>query len=209
MRRKPRRPAQLSDEQIEAIEGGSDVAYNSELAHASAQALIPMGRNYIEYDPGVRERILELVDNEGIDVLAEVWVSSPETTLPGILWRGYLLNEWIRRDKLIVDNRFMRACDITRTHRQGGERKVEQTPTPSAVAEQWDAVFSGHFDGYFDEVLRDSARLTDMLAEVSPTWIDSDDDELATRVTRRDKAMELTSREFREAGELALSGGLE
>lgn len=209
MRRKPRRPAQLSDEQIEAIEGGSDVAYNSELAHTSAQALLPMGRNHIEYDSSVRERILELVENEGIDVLAEAWVSSPETTLPGILWRGYLLSEWIRRDKSIVYNRFMRACDSARERRQDGERKVEQTPTPEAVAEQWRAVFSGHFDGYFDEVLRDSARLTDMLAEVTATWIDSDDDELATRVTRRDKAMELTSSEFRHAGELALNGGLE
>ncbi|MBR5951145.1 MAG: hypothetical protein IKZ87_06910 [Actinomycetaceae bacterium] len=209
MRRKPRRPAQLTDEQIEAIEGGSDVAYNSELAHTSAQALVPMGRNHIEYDAGVRERILELVESEGIDVLAEAWVSSPETTLPGILWRGFLLHEWVRRDGAVVEKRFVSACDITRRRGGGGERKVEQTPSPSVVAQQWAAVFSGHFDGYFDEVLRDSARLTDMLAEITPIWIDSDDDELATLVTRRDRAMEVTSREFRHAGELALNGGLE
>ena len=53
-----------------------------------------MGRNYIEYDSEVRKRILELAETEGIDVLAETWVSSPETTLPGILWRGYLLREY-------------------------------------------------------------------------------------------------------------------
>lgn len=209
MRRKPRRPAQLTDEQIEAIEGGSDVAYNSELAHASAQALIPMGRNYIEYDLEVRGRILKLAEVEGIDVLAETWVSSPETTLPGILWRGYLLREWIRRDSAIVAKRFTASCEAIRAHGKEGEQKIAQTPEPSVVAEQWDAVFSGHFDGYFDEVLRDSARLTDVLATLSTTWIDSDDDELATRVTRRDKAMELTSREFRHAGDLALHGGLE
>ena len=36
MNKQPRRPAQLEDAQIEAIEGDADVAYNSELAHTSA-----------------------------------------------------------------------------------------------------------------------------------------------------------------------------
>lgn len=206
---KPRRPAQLFDGQIEAIEGDGDVAYNSELAHTSAQALVPMGRNQIERDREIRQRILDLVAEEGIDVLAELWVRSPATTLPGILWRGYLLREWIRRDGHEVSHRFERAADVLRTQGEAGLAKLEHTAPPEAVIDGWNAVFSGTFDGHFDELLRDSARLTDTLALVRPTWIESDDDELATPVTRRDAALVETSREFRVAGELSLRGGLE
>jgi len=106
MNRKPRRPAQLDDAQIEAIEGEADVAYNSELAHTSAQALLPMGRHFRETDRDAVARVQALVDSEGVDVVAESWVRSPEDSLPGILWRGYLLREWIRREPDDVARRF-------------------------------------------------------------------------------------------------------
>ena len=93
MNRKPRRPAQLDDAQIEAIEGEADVAYNSELAHTSAQALLPMGRHFRETDRDAVARVQALVDSEGGDVVAESWVRSPEASLPGILRTGYLLRE--------------------------------------------------------------------------------------------------------------------
>ena len=72
MSRTPRRPAQLDADQIEAIEGDSDVAYNSELAHTSAQALVPLGRSRAEQDLEAVKRIIALVDDEGVDVLAEI-----------------------------------------------------------------------------------------------------------------------------------------
>ena len=206
---KPRRPAQLKEGQIEAIEGDGDVAYNSELAHTAAQALVPMGRNHIEPDPQVRRRIVELVDAEGIDVLAELWVGSPATTLPGILWRGYLLREWIRRDGREVADRFERAAEILRARGEEGVVKVDATPTPGTVIQDWNSVFAGAFEGHFDELLRDSARLTDMLATIRPGWIESDEDYLATAVTRRDEALAATSREFREACTLSMRGALE
>lgn len=205
----PRRPAQLDAEQIEAIEGESDVAYNSELAHTSAQALVPMGRHYSEDDHETVQRILRLVDEEGVDVLAEAWVRSPEDSLPGILWRGYLLYEWIRREGSDVADRFVTASDYER-HRGGdGELKLAMTPKPGTVRQEWSAVLSGTFEGDFTDVLVDSARLTDFLGSAEAIWIADPSDPLANRVTRRHSALLETSREFRNAAALAASGQLE
>lgn len=205
----PRRPAQLDDEQIEAIEGESDVAYNSELAHTSAQALLPMGRHYLEGDPNTVKRILALVDEEGVDVLAETWVRSPEDSLPGILWRGYLLFEWIRRESDTVAKRYAAAVEFNRSQGADGELKISMTPKPGTLRQEWNSVLSGTFEGDFVDVLTDSARFTDFLGGAEPVWIENDTHPLANPVTRRDSALLETSREFRGAAALAASGQLE
>ncbi len=209
MSTRPRRPAQLDDEQIEAIEGEADVAYNSELAHTSAQALVPLGRIYAEQDEKAVKRIIALVDDEGVDVLAEAWVRSPENTLPGILWRGYLLREWIRREGRAVGRRFDAVTELMRAQGADGELKISLTPKPGTVLQEWNAVLAGTFEGSFEDVLTDSARLTDFLGQVDSSWIETDTDQLATNVTRRDRALLETSTEFREAASLTNSGMLE
>lgn len=204
---KPRRPAQLDAEQIEAIEGENDVAYNSELAHTSAQALYPSGTQHAPDSPEVTERILELVRTEGVDVLAESWVRSPEDTLPGIFWRGYLLREWIRRDPTAVARRWDQACQRGET--AGVEDTCHATPSPQQVRQEWDTVFTGEFSGDLTDVLRNSARLAAFLATAEPTWIDSDTHPLATMVTRRNAAMTQTASEFAAAARLCAQGRLE
>ncbi|WP_182049607.1 hypothetical protein [Changpingibacter yushuensis] len=205
----PRRPAQLDAEQIESIEGESDVAYNSELAHTSAQALIPMGRNHLAEDLEAVKRIIALVDDEGVDVLAEAWVKSPENTLPGILWRGYLLREWIRREGNEVRSRYLAADSALRAKGEDGVLKANMTPKPGTVRQEWDAVLAGTFEGDFTDVLVDSARLMDVLASEQSGWILNDSHPLAHEVTRRSKALAQTSVEFRDAAALAAEGLLE
>ena len=201
----PRRPAQLKPEQVEMIEGGADTAATSELAHTSAQAIVPVGRVH-EEDPEVRDRVLALIADEGVDTIAESWVSSPEESLPGVLWRGFLLAEWVRRFPQEAEERYGAARLAV-----GEEEpeKLEQVATPREVRALWDEVFKGNFTGDFAAVLRASARLTDFLGRVQPTWIASDDHPLATEVTRRDTAMLRTAEEFRLAGERLLRGALD
>ncbi len=206
---RPRRPAQLDDEQIESIEGEADVAYNSELAHTSAQALVPLGRNHAGQDEEAIKRIIALVDDEGVDVLAEIWVRSPEDTLPGILWRGYLLREWIRREGRSVADRYEAVAALLRSRGTDGYLKISMTPKPGTVRQEWNSVLAGTFEGSLEDVLTDSARLANFLGELNPTWIESDDDRLATNVTRRDRALLETAAEFRHAAGLAASGMLE
>ena len=83
------------------------------------------------------------------------------------------------------------------------------TPKPGTVLQEWNSVLAGTFEGSFEDVLTDSARLTDFLGQVDASWIDSDSDRLATDVTRRDRALLETSAEFRDAANLVNSGLLE
>ncbi len=206
---KPRRPAQLDDAQIEAIEGDSDVAYNSELAHTSAQALVSMGHHHSEDDPSVRERILTLAAEEGIDVIAEAWVRSPEDTLPGALWRGYLLREWIRRYSGEVEERFEAARLVFEREGEEGYARISSTLRPEAVRELWESVFAGGFAGQLAEVLGQSARFLGFLAAIEVIWISDDDHPLATEVTRRDEALIRTAKELAVAAQLAGKDALE
>ncbi|MDP9800660.1 hypothetical protein J2S49_000736 [Arcanobacterium wilhelmae] len=195
----PRRPAQLEPEQIERIPGETDTAYNSELAHTTAQAIVPLPGVFREDDPGVDDRILAMVRSEGIDVIAESWVRSPEDSLPGILWRGFLLSEWIRRYPDAVSERLAAAKQVS-------EREVKASP--DQVRQEWANVFEGAYSGDFGKVLADSAHLTSVLAQVEPAWIKNDMHPLATEVTRRKTAMIVTSEEFLRAAELYRGGEL-
>ena len=202
-----RRPAQIKPDQLESIQGEGDVAYNSEIAHTSAQALLPFETT--DADREVRERVLELIREEGVDVVAESWIRSPEDSLPGALWRGYLLREWIRRYPDEVKRRWSAAIEALRAQGADGEQKISMTPSPQEVEEGWNAVFSGGYDADFAQLLAQSARITNMIGEIDPEWIDADGHPLATDVTRRDRALIETSEEFRIAGAQAERGLLE
>ncbi len=202
---KPRRPAQLKPEQIEMIEGEADTAAISELAHTSAQAIVPLGKGRQE-DDDVIERVQELIHAEGIDVIAESWVNSPEESLPGTLWRGFLLSEWVRRFPDEVELRYAAAQKAVG---EDEPEKLEQVLPPREVRAKWDEVFKGNFRGDFVDVLRASARFTDFMGRVQPSWIKDDEHELATEVTRRDTAMLRVSEDFQLAGERLIQGVLD
>lgn len=199
----PRRPAQLKPEQIELIEGDADTAATSELAHTSAQAIVPLGESQ---EPEVVERVLALIAEEGIDTIVESWVNSPEDSLPGVLWRGFLLSEWIRRYPGEAQERFAAARQVL-----GAEEpdKLDQVLSPRDVRAKWEDVFRGNFAGDFADVLRASARFTDFIGRVQPAWISDDAHPMATEVTRRDTAMIRTAEEFRGAGERLVKGQLD
>lgn len=202
----PRRPAQLRPEQIELIEGEVDTAATSELAHLTAHAVVPLNSLQVGLDPQAANRIQGIIDAEGVDSIAEIWANSPEDSLPGILWRGYLLREWIRRFGADVELRFVAAQKIAE---RDEPEKLNQVSTPAQIRASWDEVLRGNFAGDFLAVLRESARFTDFLGAVEPLWIENENHPLATHVTIRDTAMVRTSAEFRAAGELLVRGRLQ
>ncbi|SPT74725.1 Uncharacterised protein [Arcanobacterium haemolyticum] len=185
-----RRPAQLRPEQLEVLEGDVNIEARLELAYTTARALVSFDQ---PGDPDVVERVHDLIDNEGIDVVAESWMDAPATSLPGILWRGFLLREWIRRFPEDAKMRYAAAL--------AAGVESEGVPTLEQAKAEWDSVFSIDSSRKIVDVLRDSARLTDFLARVEPLWIETDEHPLATEVTRRSTAMKRTSDEFREVGE--------
>ena len=91
-------------------------AVASELAHRTAQALVggfpePDGARGME--PITREGVVAVVAAHGVDVVAELWADSPATTLPGALWRLFLVREWLRRDPALIARRYAVVVDLT------------------------------------------------------------------------------------------------
>src|SRR5699024_6498176 len=93
-RDRPRRPAILDEKSVEQLWGDSDPALASEAAHSTANAVI-YGPRHLAEDERQAERIGAITGAEGIDEIARLWSRSPAETLPGALWRLYLLRAWL------------------------------------------------------------------------------------------------------------------
>ncbi|XCB29378.1 hypothetical protein RQN30_09110 [Arcanobacterium hippocoleae] len=200
----PRRPAQLKPEQMELIQGEADTAFSSELAHTCAQVIIPLPTAHA-LDTETIARVKALIQTEGVDLLAEAWVTSPEDSLPGILWRGYLLREWIRR---FPDEAIGRYTASRKYFAVQEPEKLDLVREPQDLQAVWDEVFAGDYRGDFAQVLRDSARFCDFLGSVIPGWVADETHPLATAVTLRETALLRVASEFLHAGELLRGGKL-
>jgi len=93
---KPRRPSYQPPAALEALGVRSDPFTIIQAAHETALALLHTGR--AADDPAVAQRLVAIVDEVGLDTLADLWADRPARSLPGALWRLYLLREWTRAD---------------------------------------------------------------------------------------------------------------
>ena len=96
------------------LEGDLDPHLREEIAHTTANALVRRGR--ASEDPQVVARLVALVETEGLDVVAAMWSDSPPDTLPGALWRLYVLREWVRRDPTTVVDRYRQGVAAAPVH---------------------------------------------------------------------------------------------
>ena len=192
MARQFHRPARLDPEAAEQIEGSTDTAVASELAHRAAQALIGgFPGTETEDDPITRSGIVAAVATNGIDDIAELWADSPATTLPGTLWRLFLVREWIRRDPELVARRSATVINLTEAD-DTTKARLESSVTEIAPLLSATAGF-----------------LRALAAGSNPEWIEDDTDELADRVTRRDSALLATADELTDATRRAAAGLLD
>ncbi|MFV0406348.1 MAG: hypothetical protein ACK5LN_05940 [Propioniciclava sp.] len=90
---RPHRPVVREPAALEAIGVGSDPIAELHAAHETAAVLLRTGR--AADDPAVVARLVALVDALGIETLADLWATRPAQTLPGALWRLYVLREWV------------------------------------------------------------------------------------------------------------------
>lgn len=224
MTRQFHRPARLDPEAAESIEGAIDTAAASELAHQAAQALFggsPTDDGPGAGDPGeriTRPGVVAAVTAHGVDAVAELWADSPAVTLPGALWRLFLVREWIRRDPAPIARRYATVIDLSAaddgalSRFEAARAEARPAPSPDDLRAVLDRVLAGG--------LADTAALAPVLLVVAgflralaagsnPVWIADDADELADRVTRRDSALLATADELTEAARRAESGRLD
>lgn len=185
----------------DALPGGLDPATRSEIAHSTAAALVHHGRG--SDDPALLSRLVHLVEDEGFDVVAALWADSPPPTLPGALWRLYVLREWVRRDPRTVADRYRLGVDAAPV--ADVIAGVSSPPGPEDVVRVADAVLSGVFAGDFAVALERGAAFCRVLATGAAFDADGVEDldaNLAVRMTRRASSL------LRTAEELEHSAGL-
>ena len=137
-----RRPAELFDRLFAA----EDPAEVSRIAHSTAHALLARVR--ADPDGGVVDRLVAFTDEHGIDDIAELWSRSPAKSLPGALWRLYLLQLAIHDDPRTAALLFERG----RTELSSADEVVAGAPTPAGPEELVaviDMIMRGLFEGDF------------------------------------------------------------
>lgn len=141
--------------------GGMDPEEINEMSHASAQAMLD--RVHHTQDPQIVQRVLTLVDREGVDIIAELWSRSEPDSLPGILWRLYLLRTWMRKNQRSLASLYRIAePEDTAASAIAG---VDTPPTAEDIVHTADSILSGAFTGDFAVALERASAFIDVIAK--------------------------------------------
>ncbi len=122
---------------------GDDPADVVEAAHRTAAILVGRGRT--NEDPDVSERLIELVPEVGLATLAELWADRPARSLPGALWRLYLLHEWVQRAPVEVARAYTAGAAHADVYRVIAG--VTEPPQPADLRDLTSSILSGVFTG--------------------------------------------------------------
>jgi hypothetical protein len=141
--RAPRRPAFFSEAALEAHGPAYDPTEQIHVAHETALALVHAGR--AASDPAVTQKLVALVDDIGLSTLAELWSQRPARSLPGALWRLYVLREWVQRTPEEASREYSAGIRFTApNHVVAG---AAEPPGPREMGRVIDEVLRGVFEG--------------------------------------------------------------
>jgi hypothetical protein len=157
---RPSRPAQLDPAVADGLAGGLDPQAISEISHLSAAALLDRVRH--SEDPEVVHRVLTLVETVGVDEIAELWSDAEPDSLPGVLWRLYMLRTWMRSNRDAIAQLWREGEPVATT--ASAIAGVDQAPTEGDIARLADSILSGAFTGDFAVAMERAAAFTDVVA---------------------------------------------
>ncbi len=155
---------------MDIASSGSDPAEVTETAHRTAAVLVGAGR--ASDDPALTGRLVDLVRELGLATVAEMWADRPARSLPGALWRLYLLHEWVQRQPFEVGEAFTagaRHADVYRVI-----AGVCEPPGPEDLRQVTGQILTGVFDGDLAVALDRAAAFCHVMA-VGLSGPDSED----------------------------------
>ena len=182
------KPALFPGGMFEAFLGGDDPAQISKVAHETAQALLARVRE--DPDPEIVDRLVAYTDEHGIDAIAELWSRSNPKSLPGALWRIYLLRLLIKQDAEGTALLYQRGTEVLRSI----DAVVAGAPTPAGpaeITELADRILRGLFEGDFAVALDRAAAFCRVVAAGAASVADDRD------ALDSERASELTTRALR------------
>ena len=203
------KPTQYSGDKFDTYEGGEDPAQIMRLAHDTAAALVNRARE--TDDPAVIDRLVAYTDEHGLDALAELWARSSPKSLPGALWRIYLMRLVIRQDPEGTSYLFQRGTEVLTTI----DAIVAGAPMPTGpeeITDLADQILRGLFRGDFATALDRAAAFCRVTAAGCTSVADDLDNttpERATELTTRALRFTQTAEEFTACARLHRSGSLE
>ncbi len=134
---------------FESLPSLHDPAALAEVAHRTAALLVRGAQN--SDDEEVVQRVMKLADDYGLDQLADLWSDSPADSLPGVLWRLYLIRSWVRAHAETVAREYAAGRDHAEV--QAVIAGVADPPGPTEVRDMVDAVLYGVAAGDFATTL--------------------------------------------------------
>jgi hypothetical protein len=196
------RPVRMPAEHFDFVKGGEDPAVLVRSAHETAQALVSRVRAHP--DPEVVDRLVSFAEREGIDAVAQLWSRAAALSLPGALWRLYLLREMVRRDPDLVSLAFNRGAERLRSI----DPVVAGAPSPAGPEEIMalaDEILRGVFEGDLGLALDRAAAFARVTAS---GCTDLADDADATEPARAESLTKRAARLAKLADELTASARL-
>lgn len=154
------RPRQLDPSLLAQLDGGLDPQEVSQVAHATAAALLDHVRH--TQDPQVVSRVLHLVEEEGLDLIAELWSQADSDSLAGILWRLYTMRLWMRRNGQTISRLW--RLEEPRETAASAIAGIDADPTPDDIASTADSILAGAFTGDFAVALERSGAFCEVIS---------------------------------------------
>jgi hypothetical protein len=203
------KPTQYSGDKFDEYEGGEDPAQILRVAHDTAHALVRRARE--NDDPEVLGRLIAYTDEHGIDAIAELWARSSARSLPGALWRIYLVRLLIRQDPEGTSLLFQRGSEVLETI----DTVVAGAPMPTGpdeITALADEILRGVFIGDFSIALDRAAAFCRVCAAGATSVADDADfvsDDRAAELTARADRFATTADEFAAGARLQRAGQLD
>ena len=204
-----RKPALFAGHEFSAFQGGDDPAEVSAIAHETARALLARVRD--EAHPDIVEKVVSFADDNGIDTLAELWSRSSAHSLPGALWRMYLIRDLIRAQATQMSVLFGQGVPVLSTV----DAVVAGAPTPAGPEEMVtlaDTILHGAFTGDFSGALDRSAAFC-RIVSAGCTAVANESDaahpERATTLTLQASRLTQTAHELAVCARLWRDGALD
>lgn len=147
---RPRRPVAVEPSTFDQLEGALDPALQLQLAHDTATTLVARVRD--DGTTEVLQRILDYSRDNGLGEIAELWAAAPSHSLPGALWRLYVIHASIIADPNIAAHAYQRGVDNLNTIDEvvAGAR---QPTGPDDIRDLADEILAGAFTGDLADAL--------------------------------------------------------
>jgi len=193
--------ASLSDDPAEVV---MDPAERAAIAHETARLLVASGHD--SADDALRDRLVALADDHGLDTLAELWSPSSPHSLPGALWRLYLVRAVLRHNLEDARLVFQRGVDTLTTI----DQVVVGAPDPidaDSLARVLDDIVRGIFAGDLSEALDRAASVARAVSAgaIALSWVQEDHE---MYLTTRSLNWSVVGEELSQAARLHRAGKL-